>query len=158
MTNEYRFAAERQLIFHANVGGKTMLVEFGERSSYGASVFITPDPNIAQAIRRTSMFQRGVIKETTPEEKPAVAAAKKADTATNGKTSLEAAKPAKTTKASQEQPKATNPDNIIEADNFTQAKEIVARRLGIDRRTMKNPASLDKVAKENGLTIHYKEK
>ena len=147
----YHFAAERQLIFHVLVNGLNRLIQFGERNNAGASTFYTPDINVACAIRRTSMFKRGVIKEFGEQAKPAPKEVeKKASPVTSqGVVTNAAPVPSKQEKA------AEKADNVIEVKNFTQAKEAVSKKLGIAKSAIKTPALLARVCKEEGLEIKY---
>lgn len=158
---QHIFSAERQLIFHIVVDGRTQLVQFGERSQWGASNFSTTDEKVAAAIKRHSMYKRGVITEFVQEDKkPAKQVRKPA-----GKAECTAAQqPQDTGKEGQEPPTPETPPgetdaaNVIEAENFTQAREAVMKRLGIGKDAVKNPILLQQVAKEAGLTIKYNKK
>lgn len=155
----YTFSAERQVVFYvATADGRRLLVRFGERNSYGASNFATTDKQVAAAIRKHSMFQRGVIIETTPpkeKKKPAKTAplpttpppAGEQDPDTGGETGGEQTPPPED---------AGNADNVINADNFTLAKEAVMKRLGVDADAVKTPILLNKVCKDNGIELHIK--
>lgn len=143
----YIFSAERQLIFDVMIDGRKRLVQFGERSQFGASNFSTTDEKVAAAIRKHSMFKRGVITESTIN-------AEDKDKSTG-------AVPSDKVPSIQKDPaqKATEePDelDVIEVENFTQAKSAIIKRLGIDKNMVKTPPMLNKVAKDNGITIHYK--
>ena len=161
------FTAERQLIFYVNLDGRRVLVRFGERSMWGSSNYVTTDAKLAAAIREHSMFKRGIITENTqPEEK---------------KVKKPAQKTAKVEKGQQENPADTSQPlvddgsveneaeggdsgedtgeaDVIEVDNFTQAREEVMKRLGIDKDLVKTPPLLSKVAKEHGISIRYRKK
>lgn len=143
----YTFAAERQLIFHVNVSGRTRLVQFGERNMSGASSFLTTDSGIAAAIRRHSMFRRGAIKETTVK-----AAAD--DTPHPVRQSVLEGRGAHLPGIGS----APSGADVLEADNFTQAKEVIIKRFGVTKSDVKTPALLAKTAKEHGITIKYREK
>lgn len=162
----YIFSAERQLIFYVTVDGRTRLVQFGERSQWGASNFSTDDAKVAAAIRRHSMFLRGVITETTPPQQEPPKQVKKAATKPVGEQAGTVA--GQSPAADDDEGQGTDETgqdgagddtaNVIEADNFTQAKEAVMKRLGVDKDAVKTPILLQKVAKDNGLTINYKKK
>lgn len=148
---DYTFAAARQFIFQVTVEGRQRLVRFSERNQFGASTFCTPDAKVAEAIRKTSMVKRGVIEETTPKEekKPQGTAA-------------QVARPAESPQPhegvdDEVQPPDSKAD-VIEVDNFSQAKEAVAKRLGIDKSSIRTPPDLSAVAKRNGIIIKYRQK
>ena len=60
----YEFVSDRQYAFKVETDGIPKLVVFGDAYGSSASVFQTKDRKVAEAIRRTSMFRRGAIKET----------------------------------------------------------------------------------------------
>lgn len=133
----YSFAADRKLVFVVQAGGRKRLVEFGERGDNGVSLFTTTDENVAQAIRRSSMSRRGIIVETTVEQKP--------------ETRPEAA--VKTPEKPVEKPAE---GNVREYDNFTVAREAITREFSIPKSEVRNPTALDRAAKEHGFSIIYK--
>ncbi len=144
MPKEYSFTAERQLIFYVNVDSLTIPVQFSDRSIFGSSVFNTLNEKVAKAIRKTSMFMRGVIQETTKEDEAVESTTVK--------------KPSKKEVVKQEIPNEKsfgNEDNVITVDNFTQAREAVAKRLQIAKSEIKNPMALQAVCKKHGLVIQY---
>jgi len=152
----YTFAAGRQLIFYVKVGGRTRLVQFGERNNFGGSQFLTQDENIANAIRQTSMFKRGVIMEATVKPKEENITPKHSLTpnpSPKGEGSIKTELGGARYEVRKEPAK-----NVLEVDNFTQAKEALSKKLGIDKKNMKTPAQLSKIAKENGIAIKYTER
>ena len=63
----------------------------------------------------------------------------------------------KNTKEASKTPVAeTAGDNVREYDNFSVAKEAVAREFNIPKKNLRTPTALDKVAKEKGFIIMYK--
>lgn len=134
---DFSFAAERKVVLTVQAGGRNRLVEFGERNGNGVSCYQTSDAIIAQAIRRHSLSRRGVIVETTPpqQEQPQP-------------------EPKKVAKA-ETQPKAADGTPIRAFDNFTVARETITKELGIARNRVRTPATLEKLARENGFVIKY---
>lgn len=134
---DFSFAAERKVVLTVQAGGRNRLIEFGERNSNGVSCFQTTDAITANAIRRHSLSRRGVIVETTPpqqqEPEPEIKKVVKADT----------------------QPKAADGTPIRAFDNFTLARETITKELGIPRTKVRTPATLEKLARENGFIIKY---
>ncbi len=169
----YSFAAERQLIFYANVGGRSRLIQFGERNHAGASTFMTKEEGVAEAVRRNSMFKRGVIMETTiKEEEPVVAETKPQlaeATETGGKTGKK--KSAKSSKKAagkkgvksetvktEEQPQHTGQEeNAKSFRDFTHAREWFSKEYGISRKELRNPTLLSEYARKYNVTIKYEE-
>jgi hypothetical protein len=139
----YTFSAERQLFFYVNVGGQQRLVKFGERNAYGASVFQTILRETAEAIRRHSLFKRGVIREAVN------------DTAAEDTAARVTTEVLGSGRSTDEAPKGPEAETI-EAKNFTQAKSAVAKKLGIGYNDIKTPDQLMQLAKEHGLNIVYK--
>lgn len=146
---DYKFSAERKLVFTVRVGGRNILVEFGDRNSGGRSVFATADANLAHAIRRTSLSRRGVIIETTPVQQ--------ADIAT---------KPALSSLSVPTHPNNPTPPNspvtsaspgssVRSYDNFTLAREAIVKEFGIKKSKVRNPTALARFAQEKGFTIKY---
>ena len=155
----YCFFSNRQLIFYVNINGQQRLVKFGERDTFGVSAFQTTNPYTAEAIRKSSLYKKGVIKEEIKvEEKPEpviMGEVKKVpadleteptpvdedavvnDTVIEGATSTD------------------NNENVIEAKNFTQAKSILSKKLNIKYNDIKTPDQLMKLASEANITIKY---
>lgn len=142
---DYKFSAERKLVFTVRVGGRNILVEFGDRNSGGRSVFATADANLAHAIRRTSLSRRGVIIETTPVQQ--------ADT-TQEPVTPTASPVSPTSPASPIAP--TSPGSSVRSyDNFTLAREAIVKEFGIKKSEVRNPTALARFAQEKGFTIRY---
>ena len=57
----YEFCSDRQYIFSVEVGGVRRLIEFGDQNQFGRSVYQTKNRQIAEAIRKTSMYKSGDI-------------------------------------------------------------------------------------------------
>lgn len=135
----YTFAAERKLVFVVQTGGHNRLIEFGDRNQNGTSVFMTTDPGVAQAVRRNSLYRRGVIQETTkePESQPVKSSPNKP---------IEPKSPI--------QPIDPSPE-VREYDNFTVAREAIVKEFGIKKSEVRNPTALARVAGEHGFTIKY---
>lgn len=134
----YTFAAERKLVFVVQTGGHNRLVEFGDRNQNGTSVFMTTDPGVAQAVRRNSLYRRGVIQETTKEPEPQPVSASKTVKSTE-KTA----------------PAADGSPEVREYDNFTVAREAIVKEFGIKKSEVRNPTALARVAGERGFSIKY---
>ena len=134
---DFSFAAERKVVLTVQAGGRNRLVEFGERNLNGVSCYLTTDAIIANSIRRHSLSRRGVIVETTPpqQQEPLPEPKRVAKTDT--------------------QPKAADGTPIRTFDNFSVAKETITKELGIPRNKVRTPATLEKLARENGFTIKY---
>lgn len=158
--NPYCFFANRQLIFYVSINGQQKLVRFGERDTFGVSAFQTTNRYTAEAIRNTSLFRKGVIKEESKveEKKPAtVIPAKKkpepekpADPTTTEPTDNQTA-----TDTDNENPDTGNSQEVIEAKNFTQAKSMLSKKLNIKYNDIKTPDQLMKLASEANITINY---
>lgn len=148
----YEFSADRQLFFYVNIEGQQRLVRFGERNSYGASMFQTQLAKTAEAIRKHSLFKRGVIKEMTREE-PKAATATMPETKVPG-TERNGANEANG--ANGQADGATGQENVLEVKNFTQAKSALAKKLDIAYSDIKTPMQLEELAKKAGITIVYK--
>ena len=155
----YCFFSNRQLIFYININGQQRLVKFGERDTFGVSAFQTTNPYTAEAIRKSSLYKKGVIKEESKvEEKPEpviMGEVKKVpadleaeptpvdeetvvnDTVNEGATSTD------------------NNENVIEARNFTQAKSMLAKKLNIKYNDIKTPDQMMQLAKDAGITLKY---
>lgn len=156
---EFSFAADRKLVFFVQAGGLKRCVEFGDRSSAGASVFMTKDRKVANAIRKHPLSRRGVITETTPaeviEESMRPSAPEPYNVrVSNGRKVTKA--PAKVKDTPQEPVAGTDGKNVREYDNFSVAREAIAKEFGIPKKNLRTPTALDKVAGENGFTIRYK--
>ena len=149
----YEFSADRQLFFYVNIEGQQRLVCFGERNSYGASVFQTQLAKTAEAIRKHSLFKRGVIKEMTREDEANGANEPNKANEANG---ANGANEPNRANGADEPNRANGADeNVLEAKNFTQAKSMLAKKLGIGYNDIKTPMQLDELAKNAGLTIIY---
>ena len=161
--NPYCFFANRQLIFYVSINGQQKLVRFGERDTFGVSAFQTTNRYTAEAIRKTSLFKKGVIKEESKveEKKPAtVIPAKKAPVPEKpaDPTITEPTEPTDnqtTTGTDNGNPDAGNGQEVIEAKNFTQAKSILSKKLNIKYNDIKTPDQLMKLASEANITINY---
>lgn len=141
----YEFAAESQYIFHTEVDGIQYLVQFGFKSGNGSSVFSTHNAKIAEAIRKTSMFKRGAIVETTiwPKKDDALKG-----TAQNGAAPIETPTEQSTATADDE-PKM----EVKVFANITQAKDFVSKEYGIAKRLLKKPEQVIEEAKKHGVKI-----
>ena len=162
----FTFSAERQVVFHVvTADGRRLLVRFEERNSFGASNFSTTDAKVAAAIRKHTMTQRGVIRETTPPEEK-----KKKKAGTNAKVTPKPT-PANPTEEGGQAPDAggeaggeqTPPENagngdnnVVIADNFTLAKEALVKRFGVEADAVKTPILMNKYCKDNGIELHIK--
>lgn len=128
----FEFASERQYIFKVEINNIPRLVAFGDPYQGSSSMFQTTDRKVAEAIRRTSMFRRGAIKETTkPVEKPM----KKAE------------KPEETEKPKMEEKVFTN---------ITQAKDWVSHEYKIPKSQLKKPESVIAEAKKHKVKLVIK--
>lgn len=131
----FEFASERQYIFKVEIDNIPRLVAFGDPYQGSSSMFQTTDRKVAEAIRRTSMFRRGAIKETTkPEEKPV----KKAE------------KPKET-----EKPKKPKMEEKV-FTNITQAKDWVSHEYKIPKSQLKKPESVIAEAKKHKVKLVIK--
>lgn len=141
----YTFAAERKLVFVVQTGGHNRLIEFGDRNQNGTSVFMTTDPGVAQAVRRNSLYRRGVIIETTrePEPKPAAPSPAPGTSASPG-----------TSGSSVTSGSSASPE-VRDYDNFTVAREAIVREFAVKKSEVRNPTALARVAQEHGFTIRY---
>lgn len=107
------------------------------------------------------MFKRGVICETTPKEKDTAAMPERTDGGSVGKTGghrKQAGVGKKSAAATAEDSAPTDSENVIEVENFTQAREAIIKRLGVGKNEVKTPVQLQKVAKEAGISIKYNKK
>lgn len=134
----FEFSADTQYVFKIRIDGMAYLVAFSERNQFGNSVFMTGNGKIAENIRRTSMFKRGAIRETTPE----VEATKK-ETA-----------PAETVP---EQKSKNDESNVKEFANITIAREWLCRTFGVKKSAIRYPGQVAKCAKEHKIEIRYTE-
>lgn len=139
----YTFAAERKLVFVVQTGGHNRLVEFGDRNQNGTSVFATTDANVAAAVRRSSLYRRGVIIETTREPEPA------APSPSPGTSAFPGTSGSSVTSGSSASPE------VREYDNFTVAREAIVKEFGIKKSEVRNPTALARVAQEHGFNIKY---
>ncbi len=169
----YSFAAERQLIFYANVGGRSRLIQFGERNHAGASVFMTQEEKVAEAVRRNSMFKRGVITETTIKEevKPVIAEAEPQRTEQTGKAKKNAkggkkgsakkggknAAPVKAESVKAEAEPQRTEQEAKSFRDFSHAREWFGKEYGVSRKELRNPTMLAEYAKKYNVTIKYEE-
>lgn len=145
----YEFAAQSQYIFHTDIGGIQYLVQFGFRNGSGSSVFRTKDAKVAEAIRKTSMFKRGAIVETTVWPKKADAlkgAAQNGDTTHGSSAQNTAGIPGED---AGEEPKM----EVKVFANITQAKDFVSKEYGIAKRLLKKPEQVIEEAKKHGVKI-----
>ena len=174
---DYIFSASRQLMFYVNIGGVMRLVQFGARNANGQSVFMTNNKNTAEAIRKHSLFRRGVVTEFEASDEPEKPATKvtgterrtrPAEPATEGtgterrteepaepdEPATEGAGTERGTERSTEQGTEQG-EEVIEAKNYTQARSLLAKRLEISYNDIKNPEQLIKLAKDAGITVKY---
>lgn len=134
----FEFASERQYIFKVEINNIPRLVAFGDPYQGSSSMFQTTDRKVAEAIRRTSMFRRGAIKETTkPEEKPV----KKTE------------KPEEAEEA--EKPKKPKMEEKV-FTNITQAKDWVSHEYKIPKSQLKKPESVIAEAKKHKVKLVIK--
>lgn len=140
-------------MFYVNINGQQRLVKFGARNENGVSNFETLLPSTAEAIRRHSLFKRGVIHEhERPQEKkeapkPIVKPTAEINTATP--------MPAVSDNAVDIPDNKKDDTEEIKAVNFTQAKSILSKRLGIKFSDIKTPDQLKQLAKDNNITIVF---
>ena len=152
----YSFAAERQLIFYANVKGRSRLIQFGERNHAGSSVYMTQDSDTADSIRKNSMFRRGVIKETTvkgEKNEDAVTMSQK-----RGQAKKENSKAVTESQQSGQAKTDAGNDKKIVFPDFSHAREWFATKFNADRQEIKTPILLAKFAKEHGVKFEYQKK
>lgn len=140
---DYIFSAERKLVFTIRIGGRNLLVEFGDRNSGGMSSFVTSDARVAHAIRRTSLSRRGVIIESTPANQAA----------STPKPVPSAVVPRQP--QPQLQPSDLPASSVRSYDNFTLAREAIVKEFGIRKSDVRNPTALARFAQEKGFTIKY---
>ena len=128
----FEFASERQYIFKVEINNIPRLVAFGDPYQGSSSMFQTTDRKVAEAIRRTSMFRRGAIKETTkPEEKPV-----------------------KKTEKPEEAEKPKMEEKVF--TNITQAKDWVSKEYKIPKTQLKKPESVIAEAKKHKVKLVIK--
>jgi hypothetical protein len=145
----YEFASERQYVFKVETDGIPKLVAFGDTYGNSASMFQTRDRKVAEAIRRTSMFKRGAIKETTKPEETAIAAAQQRPTERRGEQ--------KGNKSSKEAQKATEPKMEEKVfTNITQAKDWVSKEYKIPKTQLKKPEAVVAEAKKHKVRLIIK--
>lgn len=139
----YEFASERKYVFKIETDGIPKLVEFGDAYGSNASIFQTKDRKVAEAIRRTSMFRRGAIKETTKEEehtKSAVSSSVQNGNQDDGKVQ-------NSTEPEMEEKTFTN---------ITQAKDWVSKEYKIPKTQLKKPESVVAEAKKHKVKLIIK--
>lgn len=134
----FEFSADTQFIFKVTIDGVAYLVAFSERNQFGNSVFMTRNSKIAEKIRRTSIFKRGSIRETTPEVE----------------TTKKEATPPET--APEQKPKKEE-SNVKEFANITLAREWLCRTFGVKKSSIRYPGQVAKCAKEHKIEIRYTE-
>lgn len=139
----YEFASERKYVFKIETDGIPKLVEFGDAYGSNASIFQTKDRKVAEAIRRTSMFRRGAIKETTKEEEHTKSAA--SISVQNG--NQDEGKVQSSTEPEMEEKTFTN---------ITQAKDWVSKEYKIPKTQLKKPESVVAVAKKHKVKLIIK--
>ena len=152
----YIFSANRQLMFYVGIGGQSRLVQFGSRNVNGTSLFQTSDDNVAEAIRKHSLFKRGAITEFEREKtvkKPAKPVLRYNPIVQEPVNTVK--KPEVTVIDDNEEYGQPVGTEVIEAKNFTQAKSMLAKRLNIKYNDIKNPGMLVQLAKDAGITIKY---
>jgi len=147
----YIFSSNRQLMFYVSISGQMRLVRFGDRDMNGTSVFQTSNKETAEAIRKHSLFKRGVVKESFIEDK----SVGKTNGRSNVKTSQGSEVNAAIATADGNTGKEVRQEEVIEAKNYTQAKSMLAKRLEISYNDIKNPDQLLQLAKKSGITIRY---
>lgn len=147
----YIFSSNRQLMFYVSISGQMRLVRFGDRNMNGTSVFQTSNKETAEAIRKHSLFKRGVVKESFIEDK----SVGKTNGRSNVKTSQGSEVNAAIATADGNTGKEVRQEEVIEAKNYTQAKSMLAKRLEISYNDIKNPDQLLQLAKKSGITIRY---
>ena len=139
----YEFVSERKYVFKVETDGVPKLVEFGDAYGSNASIFQTKDRKVAEAIRRTSMFRRGAIKETTKEEEHTKSAA--SISVQNGNQDDGQAQ------------NGTEPEMEEKIfTNITQAKDWVSKEYKIPKTRLKKPESVVAEAKKNNVKLIIK--
>lgn len=138
-------------MFYVSISGQMRLVRFGDRNMNGTSVFQTSNKETAEAIRKHSLFKRGVVKESFIEDK----SVGKTNGRSNVKTSQGSEVNAAIATADGNTGKEVRQEEVIEAKNYTQAKSMLAKRLNISYNDIKNPDQLLQLAKKSGITIRY---
>lgn len=137
----YEFASERKYVFKVETDGIPKLVEFGDAYGSNASIFQTKDRKVAEAIRRTSMFRRGAIKETTKEHTKSAASI----SVQNG--NKDDGKVQNSTESEMEEKAFTN---------ITQAKDWVSKEYKIPKTQLKKPESVVAEAKKHKVKLIIK--
>ena len=139
----YEFASERKYVFKIETDGIPKLVEFGDTYGSNASIFQTKDRKVAEAIRRTSMFRLGAIKETTKEEEHTKSAA----SSSVQKGNKDEGKVQNSTEPEMEEKTFTN---------ITQAKDWVSKEYKIPKTRLKKPESVVAEAKKHKVKLIIK--
>lgn len=140
----YEFVSDRQYAFKVETDGIPKLVVFGDAYGSSASVFQTKDRKVAEAIRRTSMFRRGAIKETTqPEEHTETAKHQPSERGIN----QDDGKVQNGTEPEMEEKTFTN---------ITQAKDWVSKEYKIPKTQLKKPESVVSEAKKHKVKLIIK--
>lgn len=154
---EYTFAAERKLIFFISAGGKNRLVEFSDRDRSGASSFSTNEMTVARAIRKTSLYRRGVIVQAKgPTEEEEQSAQQMMAPKRPSKAEAWAGKKPVTEKPTPEPVSAHNEgDKVMEFPNITFAREAISKETGIPKAKLRSQAALDQAARDAGIIIKY---
>lgn len=137
----YEFASERKYVFKIETDGIPKLVEFGDAYGSSASIFQTKDRKVAEAIRRTSMFRRGAIKETTKEE------TKSATSSSVQNGNQDDGKAQNSTEPEMEEKTFTN---------ITQAKDWVSKEYKIPKTQLRKPESVVAEAKKHKVKLIIK--
>ena len=141
----YEFASERKYVFKVETDGIPKLVEFGDAYGSNASIFQTKNRKVAEAIRRTSMFRRGAIKETTKEEEHTKSAAKHQPSERG--VNQDDGKAQNSTEPEMEEKTFTN---------ITQAKDWVSKEYKIPKTQLRKPESVVAEAKKHKVKLIIK--
>ena len=141
----YEFASDRKCVFKIETDGIPKLVEFGDAYGGSASIFQTKDRKVAEAIRRTSMFRRGAIKETTQPEEHTKSASEQQHTERGGNQDDGQAQ------------NGTEPEMEEKIfTNITQAKDWVSKEYKIPKTQLKKPESVIEEAKKHKVKLVIK--
>lgn len=132
----FEFYADRQFIFHIEIGGCTYSVAFSDRNQFGNSVYVTGNAMVAEKIRQTSMFKRGAIRESEA-----------------GRVKGEGS-PGNGVGAGAKAPEVKRGEMKSFA-NFTQAREWLCKEYGLKKSDIRNPGMVAKAAKEHGVEVQY---
>lgn len=162
----YIFSSNRQLMFYVSISGQMRLVRFGDRNMNGTSVFQTSNKETAEAIRKHSLFKRGVVKESFIEDKSVGKTNGRSNVKTSQGSEVNAGRAtaevntaegiaADGTSTEVNTGEGGIQEEVIEAKNYTQAKSMLAKRLEISYNDIKNPDQLLQLAKKSGITIRY---